>query len=95
MTGICLPATRVGDQDTWNEAVIGPDTVPQSLKQSARYVSRPDIPPRNVVCSLQRKQSVIPNQKKKNRTAPGINAVSVLGSKNDVLNGADKCDIFQ
>lgn len=66
--------------------------IPKNLKQSARYFSRPDIPPRNVVCSLQRKQFAIPNQKTHNARD---NAASVLGSNNDVSNGADKCDIFQ
>lgn len=37
--------------------------VPKYLKQSARYFSRPDIPPRNVGCSLQRKKTAIPKQK--------------------------------
>lgn len=63
VTGICLPATRAGELDTWNEAVLWPGMVPQNLKQSTRYVSRPDILPRNAVCSLQRKQFLIPNQK--------------------------------
>lgn len=64
VTGICLLATRAGEQDTWNEAVIGPGMVPQNFKQSPTYVSRPDIPPRNVV-------KTVHNSKPKNAQRPG------------------------